>query len=599
MYDYALVHVVFTIPWAIALSIILGPLLTRRDVYKICFLQLIAVSYTIPWDSYLIRTKVWSYPPDVIIGPTLLDIPAEEVFFFVIQTYITTCLQILLSKSVVTATYLHNEADPQDAVGRSLRPWKYAGQVIFTLCSVVPLFFGGGHAQGTYMRLIIAWASPVLLMLWIFAYQLLLTLPWTTTLLPIAAPTLYLWIVDTIALHRGTWSIELGTKLGIHVWPHLEIEEAVFFLITNMLIVWGSTAFDNAMAILDAFPAHFPVVPGMPSPILLLKGLFMSTAKYDSARLAGLNTALTVLAKKSRSFYLASGVFSGRLRIDLILLYAFCRVADDLIDDAPSAKEADMWVKHFSHFLDTVFSSKCDRENVDQALAPFPAEARSILVLLPSDKLKSAPLYSLLDGFRIDQRFFSEGSNENPPIKTFADLERYASCVAATIGELCLCLIYQHDPDQAASADTKRKCLTAGAEMGRALQYINIVRDVNTDARVGRCYIPKEWFHQSALSSPEAEEKEILRHRKRILEISFKMYAENRDAIEDLPLYARSGIRVAVESYMEIGRVMRERMQQGKALDFVGGGKSGRASVPKSRRIWVGWKTMAGWRGSA
>ena len=72
MYDYALVyvslslcssryfpdidivvlqnsHVVFTIPWAVALSIILSPLLTRRDVYKICFLQLIAVSYTIPW----------------------------------------------------------------------------------------------------------------------------------------------------------------------------------------------------------------------------------------------------------------------------------------------------------------------------------------------------------------------------------------------------------------------------------------------------------------------------------------------------------------------------------------------------------------------
>lgn len=500
---------------------------------------------------------------------------------------------------MVTATFLHNEADPRDAVSRSLRPWKYAGQLVFTLCSIVPLALGGGHAQGTYMRLIVAWASPVLLMLWIFAYQLLLLLPWTKTLLPIAVPTLYLWIVDTIALRRGTWSIELGTKLGIHVWPHLEIEEAVFFLITNTLVVWGSVAFDNAMAILDAFPRHYPVVPGMPSPTMLLKGLFLPTAEYDSARLRGLNNALTVLAKKSRSFYLASGVFSGRLRIDLILLYAFCRVADDLIDDAPSAKEADMWVKHFSQFLDTIYSPKCDRESIDQALAPFPAEAQSILLLLPSDKLDSAPLYSLLDGFRMDQQFFSKSSKDNPPIKTFSDLERYASCVAATIGELCLSLVYQHDPDQAASAETKRKCLTAGAEMGKALQYINIVRDVNTDAKVGRCYIPNEWLDQSALSATFPEEKKIWRHRKKILDLAFKMYAENRDAIEDLPVYARSGIRVAVESYMEIGRVMRERMQQDKPLDFVGGGKSGRASVPKSRRIWVGWRTMAGWRGSA
>ena len=69
MYDYALVyvpsapgatnisaevdllssHAVYTIPLAIALTVVLGPLFTRRDVYKICFLQVIAVSYTIPW----------------------------------------------------------------------------------------------------------------------------------------------------------------------------------------------------------------------------------------------------------------------------------------------------------------------------------------------------------------------------------------------------------------------------------------------------------------------------------------------------------------------------------------------------------------------
>lgn len=33
-----------------------------------------------------------AYPPDAIIGPTLLDIPAEELFFFVIQTYIVSTL---------------------------------------------------------------------------------------------------------------------------------------------------------------------------------------------------------------------------------------------------------------------------------------------------------------------------------------------------------------------------------------------------------------------------------------------------------------------------------------------------------------------------
>jgi 15-cis-phytoene synthase/lycopene beta-cyclase len=37
-------------------------------------------------------------------------------------------------------------------------------------------------------------------------------------------PTVYLWIVDTMALKRGTWSIESGTKLGWHLWEGLDIE---------------------------------------------------------------------------------------------------------------------------------------------------------------------------------------------------------------------------------------------------------------------------------------------------------------------------------------------------------------------------------------
>lgn len=40
-------------------------------------------------------------------------------------------------------------------------------------------------------------------------------------------------------------------------------------------------------------------------------------------RITGLSQALVRLRKKSRSFYLASGVFQGRLRIDLILLSVY------------------------------------------------------------------------------------------------------------------------------------------------------------------------------------------------------------------------------------------------------------------------------------
>lgn len=473
---------------------------------------------------------------------------------------------------------------------------KRLGQVGLASSFLLSVWLGNSRREGTYMRLILVWATPVLLMLWSLAYQFLLGLPSSKTWLPIWLPTLYLWIVDTLALRRGTWSIVSGTKLGIYIWPNLEIEEAAFFLLTNTLVVWGSCAFDNAIAILDAFPDLFPYLPKVPSPMLMVQSLLLPASRYDEARLEGLRNALVVLAKKSRSFYLASGVFTGRLRIDLILLYAVCRLADDLIDNAPNAEEAEEWIKNFSRVFDASYADPKDEDKIREALTPFSLAAQSVLLQLPTDKLPSGPLYALLDGFRIDLQFLDGTEADRPPIKDRNDLERYASCVAATIGELCLSLVYAHDPDRAVTeSTTKKKCLAAGACMGRALQYINIVRDVNTDAEVGRCYLPADWFTHP---SPGKRLDEILPLRKKLLAIAFQGYRDNRDAIETLPPYARDGIRVAVESYVEIGRVLRERIQKGQPLDFAGGGRRGRASVPRMRRLWVGWKSMAGWRGS-
>lgn len=536
----------------------------------------------------------------------MFRIPIEELFFFCIQTYIGTCIHILLNKPVLLPTYLQRDEDlPADS---RLHYHKRLGQIFFAFGSVVPLLNLNGKKEATYMRLISIWASPVLYMLWSLAYQLLVGLPSSKTILAINLPTIYLWIVDTLALRRGTWSIESGTKLGIQMWPHLEVEEAVFFLATNALIVFGSCAFDNSIAILDAFPDLFPVVPEIPSPVLMTKSLLVPTSDYDGERLKGLKNALTILSKKSRSFYLASGVFSGRLRIDLVILYAYCRTADDLIDNAETTKEAEQWFKRLSHFLDVAYSNKRTEKTWEAALAPFPEEARSVLALLPTDKLPVKPLRSLLDGFRTDLEFAKAEDNTStrtrqakpppPPIQSERDLETYATRVASTVAELCLHLVYYHDPSKTPVSDaTRSRCLAAGMNMGVALQYINIVRDVQTDAETGRCYIPAEWFDDpKANASPEAFKAELLRHRRRLLDTAFSLYEENRMAIEKLPEYARGGIRVAVESYVEIGRVMRAKIAKGEPLDMAGGGRAGRASVPTLRRLWVGWGAMGAWR---
>ena len=62
------------------------------------------------------------------------------------------------------------------------------------------------------------------------AYQFILGLPRSNTVLPVILPTLYLWIVDTLALRRGTWVIEVGTKLSWQIWDGLEIEYETYLI---------------------------------------------------------------------------------------------------------------------------------------------------------------------------------------------------------------------------------------------------------------------------------------------------------------------------------------------------------------------------------
>lgn len=309
-------HLKSTIPPAVLLTLISYPLLRRRHWALTATLITFAVVATIPWDSYLIRNNVWSYPPDAIIGPTFWSIPVEELFFFVIQTYNTSLLYQLLNKPLLHPEYLLSSSWIANGLHRLI-------QVVILDLALVGFLMVSNGGTGTYMGLILIWVCPFALLSWSVGGLFMITLPWTSTVLPIILPTFYLWIVDELALGRGTWAIESGTKLGITVWGSLEIEEAVFFLATNVLIVFGLGAFDTALAIVDTFPDVFESAPECPSPFTLVQALLMTWPEERKRRVYGIQEAVQRLCRKSRSFYLASSTFTGRLRIDLVLLSVF------------------------------------------------------------------------------------------------------------------------------------------------------------------------------------------------------------------------------------------------------------------------------------
>ena len=253
------------------------------------------------------------------------------------------------------------------------------------------------------------------------------------------------------------------------------------------------------------------------------------------------------------------------------------------MDNASSVEEAKYWVYQLKQFLGKSYDHSQPSTRVFIA-STFPESVQLALLFLPTSYLSPAPLYGLLEGFATDLDFSLP--SDVFPINDESALETYASRVAGTVAKSCLELVYHHSTTS--TSDKARKgIIHAGGRMGVALQYVNIARDITVDARIGRVYLPSSWLKEEGLTPAnivrDPKIAKVERLRQQLLDEAMRIYEGARLAIELLPLEARAPMRVAVESYMEIGRVLRTSGYKVKA---------GRATVPKSRRLMVAWRAL-------
>ncbi|KAK5996757.1 Bifunctional lycopene cyclase/phytoene synthase [Cladobotryum mycophilum] len=588
-FDYWLVHLVWTIPPALVMTAVYWPFFTRLELYKTFTLITIAVLATIPWDSYLIRNRIWSYPDDAVVGPTLFAIPLEELFFFVIQTYNTSLIYIILTKRLVLPTYLGR---PTNALSAIVGDLVILGSFV---SGATGIWFGGSF---TYMGLILIWVCPFMLLQWAMCCRFLLALPRKEVLLSIVIPSTYLCMVDNLALQRGTWVIERDTKLGFQVFGSLDIEEFVFFWVTNIMVVFGLVAIDHAIAIAEyqiaSSPGSVKQFPSYGNLILLYVSSRSDT--HDSHFLEGLTEAVRTVSQKSQSMYMGSAMFQGGLRVDLLLLYYFCRVMDDLIDEAPDRQTAELIIEQCSQALRCKFGEASakpenttpgakETDNKDESTAP---SLVSSLTLLPASHLTIDPLLGLLAGFKTDLGFSAK--DQSFPIETGDDLETYAYNVASVVAVSVLQLVFSHHESTVSVPQKQRDHIIRAAErMGQALQYVNIARDVEHDAEIGRVYIPTTWLNDEDLKPTDVLAKphdpRVTKLRNTMLDKADEMYRTSVDAIDELPAEVRAAIRTVVESYMTIGKVVRKGPRK----------KAGQGKLKLSlwRRFWVARRAMS------
>lgn len=229
----------------IVVPLIIAGLLIRRDIRRNLTLPpalhylpawltvlahvLIAVIYTTPWDNYLVATRVWWYDPELVTGLTIGWVPIEEYTFFVLQPMLTggwllyLARRLSINKSLIT--------HPQ-----RLRVGSTLLMGLIWLGAVVML--AAGWQPGTYLGLELGWALPPLMLQLAFGADIL----WRHRRLvrwALIPPTLYLSLVDSLAIGAGTWTISPAQSLNIYLPGGLPLEEFIFFLLTNTLLVCG------------------------------------------------------------------------------------------------------------------------------------------------------------------------------------------------------------------------------------------------------------------------------------------------------------------------------------------------------------------------
>ncbi|MHB8619845.1 MAG: lycopene cyclase domain-containing protein [Chloroflexota bacterium] len=91
--------------------------------------------------------------------------------------------------------------------------------------------------QATYLVFELAWALPVLALQWLAGGAELWRLR-RPLLGAVLLATAYLSLADTYAITHGIWRLNPRRVTGLALGP-LPLEEALFFLVTNMMVVQG------------------------------------------------------------------------------------------------------------------------------------------------------------------------------------------------------------------------------------------------------------------------------------------------------------------------------------------------------------------------
>jgi len=249
-----------------------------------------------------------------------------------------------------------------------------------------------------------------------------------------------------------------------------------------------------------------------------------------------------LIEKGSKSFAMAAKLLPREARYDSMMLYAWCRHCDDVIDD------------QILGFNRDTGSEKSPQERLEglqretrAALAGTATEPVFVALARVTQKhgIPERHPMELLRGFEMDVN--------DRVYETREDTLDYCYHVAGVVGVMMAMILGVRD----------RPTLNRASDLGIAFQLTNICRDVIEDAKAGRNYLPREWLREAGVPEDRVADpryrKQVYQVTKRLLSEADEYYRSALFGMQRLPIGAAVGIGAARRVYRDIGRLVTSR----------------------------------------
>ena len=240
--------------------------------------------------------------------------------------------------------------------------------------------------------------------------------------------------------------------------------------------------------------------------------------------------------RTGRTFHFATRLLPDRVRDPTYVLYAFFRVADEVVDaeeTAPPPRQRE----ELAHLRDAALG----REPTDDPVVSAFSEMREEFDIAAAD------VETFVDAM--------ESDIDTDRYPTYADLEAYMDGSAAAVGRMMTAVM---DPADSEAA------LPHATALGKAFQLSNFLRDVGEDiVEHDRIYLPVETLSEHDVTEEQllnfefdAGVADAVRHELRRAE---SLYKKGVAGIEYLPRDCQFAVLLAAVLYAEHHALVRER----------------------------------------